>query len=758
MTPERLAQILEPGRAFAYDVETHRTEAGIKAPPLVCSSVARLGQDGHAVGELLFSGPGGVTSWRALKRLLESDVVIVGANIAFDMLVGVVAASLEGVDLMPLVYAAYEAGRVFDVLIAEKLHAIANGHLGEDPRTGRKLQNPETGRQGDYSLAICVDLRLGRKDAKANDEYRSRYHELEDLPLETWPPEARQYPIDDAVNTLLCAIAQVRQCDNLHDLRHTVYQAWCLHVDAAWGLRTSMIATETLAAAAQAARTAGLPRFQRVGFIRKDGSEDQAAVKLATVLAYGADPLSECSVCKGKKRIPSTTSKTKGATKTCVDCNGTGLDLYDGQCKVPMTEPSTKFPRGSVQIGRDQLTESGDELLVEYGTYQEDDKVLDTYVPFLRGGYDRPITLWPNVPLDTGRVSYRDKSQVLPRQVSVPLQEALDGSGVTGVRDCVRARPGWVFYSNDFTGGELVTLSESCVERVGYSVLGEALNRGIDVHSDLGAQILGIRYEEFSKKKHKNVRQAAKPANFGFPGRMGAARLVITQRKQGPDTECEDGPSNLGRGKRGYKGLRFCLLLGVAQRCGEVKLTEWRERPIPPTCRACLDVAEQIKRAWFKKWPEMKPYLDWHQRNADLNGRVVQHYSKRVRGGIDGGSGANGDFQGLLADISRAAHCRVSHEQRVDRSSVLYGNARGIVFAHDELFGEAREHVGAECSERVNEIMIEEFRRRCPRHAAACKAEPTLMRAWRKAAECVRDASGRLMVWEDWCAQQGRDP
>jgi hypothetical protein len=337
------------------------------------------------------------------------------------------------------------------------------------------------------------------------------------------------------------------------------------------------------------------------------------------------------------------------------------------------------------------------------------------------------------------------------------------------------------FYSVDYTGGELVCFAEACVERVGFSRMGQALVAGVDVHGALAATMLGVTYERYlemkdgkhgpvEKLRAKLFRQAAKPENFGNPGGMGALKKVITQRKQGPDTPHPEGPSMVDDGAGnlvpGYKGLRFCVLVGGVKRCGEKKITEYRDRPTSPVCAACVAVAEEGRDAWFRQWPEARPYLDWHSANVEENGVVTQLYSGRVRGDTDYCAEANGDFQGLLADIAKAALRRVTREQYVrtvcdagawaGELSPLYGNARGSVFAHDELFGEARRTLGHDCAMRVTEIMVEEFRKGCPRHADACAAEPTIMPRWYKAAtpiwhrderEQARGFRGRLVEW-----------
>lgn len=352
------------------------------------------------------------------------------------------------------------------------------------------------------------------------------------------------------------------------------------------------------------------------------------------------------------------------------------------------------------------------------------------------------------------------------RREDVPL--------VLGVRDClipsVNQRTGRrrLFYSVDYTGGELVTHAQSCIKLVGFSEMAKVLLRGDDVHCALAAEILGMSYEAFygpykDKKhpdhtRHKNYRQSAKPGNFGLPGRMGAARLVIQAREQGPDTPHPSGPTMISPdgGKtwiKGYKGTRFCILMAGAERCGIVKVTEHNRQEIPPTCRACIECAEKIKAAWLQRFPENVKYLKQIVPALEERGWIEQHYSQRIRGGVDGGSIANGFFQAYLADIAGRALCRVTRAQYAEPDSVLYGS-RGVVMAHDELFGEVDEFndrgeyiAHLVCSE-IQRIMVEEFQKGCPDLAPACKAEPALARRWYKAMEATYDDQGRLIPWE----------
>ncbi len=843
--------------AVAFDTETHMIQPGLLAPPLVCASLAEWVPDkGRVVGALLDKP----RARQAFESLLAGPYTIVGANIAYDMLVMAYDAARRGIDLMPGIFAAYEAARVYDLQIAEALHHVAIGYLNKDPRTSADpstaspLKDPETGKPGRYSLNIVTDLVLGRRDAKANDRFRSSYALLEDTPIEQWPPEARVYPVDDACNTLEVALAQTghiarpaghvwpphgaqrclsceapltydvntipckpRQVQNynLHNLAAQAYAAFAMHLGAAWGFRVDPDAIAKLEDRVTKSREGELEGFLLSGLLRykrepkhvldqaearviksliatnspantatelglaeetvrmyiakltRQGvlstSKNTSAIKRRVAIAYGCR--TPCVTCAGSGKVA---SEKTGNLIGCTACGSTGLDL--SSAPVPRTDTE------GVGTSRDALSESGDELLIDFAAFTEEAKILETYIPFLRQGIDehgrpRPITLRPNVLLDTGRASYGDVVQQLPRG--------------GGVRECIVARPGTVLCSCDYGGLELATHSQSCIWIVGHSRLADALNREIKVHDALAATFLGVTYEEFAagmagergpeiKKLYKNVRQAVKPANFGFPGGMGAVKLVLQQRKQGPDTTAANG--------RTFKGLRFCVLLG-ANACGENpdgtsnKVTEYKRKTITPTCSKCIEVAEDIRKKWFAQWPENEEYFKFitdateHGQIVRRDGRdfrlnpaqIMQHRSSRLRGATDFCSAANGFFQGLAADGAKRALTRVAREQYdstfrlPDGSrSPLFGT-RTILFAHDELVVEMPESYAHEAAMRLSVVMVESMREYTP--DVRVEAPPALMRRWYKGAEevyhdptgkpCKASAPGaRLVPWE----------
>ncbi len=712
-------------RFVALDLETYLVEPGILAPKIVCGSFADvLGAKGLC--------PTRAEAVRIARGYLEGECVIVGANIAYDF--GCLAAEDPDV-FLPLIFRAYAERRVFDVQIAQALHAIACGNLYCDPVTSLPVK-------GRYSLDRCVQYVLGRANAKENDHWRLRYAMLEGTPVEDWPADARQYPVDDAVNTLEVALAQVDgggagptpgSHRNLGDLADQCETAFALQLGAIWGLRTDKAKVEALRAKTLEAHGKFLAKFLEVGFYKKDPKtgvlkEDGAAVKRAVIWAYGGGEL-PCVACVGGKIL----SPVSGNAVNCKACSGTGLDLG--------ATPTT--PTGGVKTNRDTVVESGDEDLVAYGD-NDAETVLSKYLPFLEQGVDRPISLRPNVMLASGRVSYDGVIQQMPR--------------AGDVRGCCVARPGYALSSCDFSALELCTLAQVTYWLFGRSQMMETINATGDpgaLHTALAAGMAGLSAEEMTarlkgkdpaaKAEAKKYRQAAKALNFGLPGGMGAAKLVLSKRARSEgETVCPDG--------KVYPGIRFCVLLLGAERCGVEKVTEWRDRPTPPICRACVQLVDsELKPAWFRQWPEIKPYFDWvKSKTADEggDGEFQCLGVDRVRGGLGFCDGANNGFQALGSDAAKAALRAVTRECYTGDTALR--GSRPIFFTHDDVTAEVPRARASDAAKRQAVVMVEAGRVLVP--DVTLVIEPTIMLAWDKNAEAVwRDGTkgGELLLWEE---------
>lgn len=443
---------------IAFDTETHIIQPGLLAPPIVCGSFAEERQGSESV---YLRDP----TIHLLQALLEQGFEIVGANIAYDF--GCVATARP--DLLPLIFKAYDEGRVFDVLIAQALIDIGAGVLFRDPATGKPFER--------YSLALCAARNLGldlSAEKKGPDAWRLRYHELDGVPLEQWPEEAREYPKHDARHTYDVAAAQKRDGTNLHCMAEQARAAWGLHLSAIWGMKTDPQTVGEVVAEVEKGHREALARFAAVGIYRPDGTKDTKKLAAMVSDAYAGNP--------------------------------------------PQTDT------GRVSTNRDTLKESGNELLEDFAEVGENEKWRSTYLPVLQAGTKVPINPETNVLVATGRSSYRKPNlQNLPRNGRI--------------RECFVPRPGHVLASVDYGTLELCTLAQVTLWWVGHSAMADAINAGRDLHYQFGARVAGVPYEELrargkaGDKQAKNFRQMSKAANFGLPGGLGAAKLVAYARQ-----------------------------------------------------------------------------------------------------------------------------------------------------------------------------------------------------------------------------------
>lgn len=650
-------------KLVAVDCETYLISQGNLTPKIVCGSIS----EHPSVGHLLTP-----ENWlETLGKLLrDPDTVLCGANIAFDFGCALAASALpppKGVAVtFEDVWRAYEEERVFDVSIAATLNAIADGRM-----TDGELFRPDGTRiqSGRYSLQECVKEFLGRDDAKANDEWRLRYAELDGIPMEQWPPVARQYPIDDARNTYLVAEKELKECRNLGNQGAQAHAAFCAHLGAIWGLRTDPANVKVLVAEVERHLAEGEALQKSLGLLRAKVKSRPEELSLDTA------KLAELVTA-----------------------------AYQGQ------PPTT--PTGRVSAGRETLEDSGDPTLKKLAEVSKWEK-LKTYLPTLVEASTGPLNVRVNPLLATGRASYDGLIQLMPRK--------------GGVRECFVARPGRVFSSVDYAAIEMSTLAQVCLWSVGTSALAEAINNDKDVHSLFAATMLVQDYEDFyahrKEPERAAKRQAAKAANFGFPGMMGAAKLVVAKRREGE---------------------LVCRWHGGPDLHNKERVRDWNGQSLDaPTCVACLEYAEELRKDYLAMWPEVPRYWRWVQAQLAANDEVVQYVSERIRGGLRPAQAANTLFQGLAADGAKRAVVALTKEMYLDDSSPLFGS-RLVVFSHDETILEVPEDRAHEAAHRQAEVMVASMREVVP--DVLVKAEPALMKHWSKEATAVYE-KGRLVPW-----------
>ncbi len=454
---------------LALDTETECATNNVPIPRLVCVSFA------------LPQGTSGLLHWRnpklerLLRTALENTEQLVFANAPYDLAV----LGTHFPSLVPWIFLALDEGRVHDVLTRGKLLDIASGFFRAE---GEK-----------YGLDSLAMRALGR--GKVSDEWKTRYGELREQPLSTWPKDAREYARNDASITLDLFDEQETHRfewgpDVFKSERDHVYAHFALDLCSAYGIAVDHEAVEALDRGldAELARVTALLKAE--GLVRESGSKDTKKAKARIVAAYE------------KLGIP--VPMSKGGTKP--------------NKKTGLVSPPTPCLDALATEG------SQDPILEAYSAYVSLDKMRGTFIRNLRA-WDRVRPHYDEL-LFTGRTS----ASVFPIQ-QLPRAE--------GVRECLVADPGWCLISVDGNAAELVAMAQIEIEQWGDSLLGDALREGRNPHWILAANMLGLgtsREAEEEAKKHpegKHTRQEAKKGNFGFLGGMGAAKFVTSVAREG---------------------------------------------------------------------------------------------------------------------------------------------------------------------------------------------------------------------------------
>lgn len=457
----------------AFDFETWLIEPGMLTPPAVCMTWATADEAGIAL-----PSEGALTRLAAWLR--DPAVVLVGANVTFDLAVVV----NEDPDLLPLVFAALEAGRIKDVQLRQKLMDIAVGYR-KFRRSGSAVVPAK------YDLASLVALHLNEHLEK-EDTWRLRYRELDGVPLVDWPQAAKDYPILDAVKTLQVYDAQEadlrspsspwvrRRVPPLADEAHQMRAAWALHLMSVWGNRTDPTRVDALERSLQ------------------------------TEVSRSHDVLTQNGLMRVKRKKDGTTERSKNLKAI------RALVVADAAARG--VEP-IRTDKGDVSTARETLEQCEHPDLMILAGIARSERILSAWMDHLKNGAVVPLNPRYDVILETGRTSCTNPPMQTPPR-----------SG--GVRECFVPRAGYLFADCDYDTLELRALAHACLELVGFSAMADALRRGEDLHLNLAADLMGItreaaraRYADGDKEVDE-ARQLCKIANFGFPGGMVPATFM----------------------------------------------------------------------------------------------------------------------------------------------------------------------------------------------------------------------------------------
>jgi hypothetical protein len=657
--------------------------------------------------------------WAA--NIKRADLSWVGHNVAYDMVVMMVACPAS----VPDVFRAYAEGRVHDTAIREMLLLNAVGRYNNVMPALADLAKKYANRDRSASK-------------KGPDVWRLRYNELDGLPVAQWPDAARRYALDDASDTLAVAVAQGREPFWVHasgqlvnmvnadgsivNESDQVRAALALQLMTVYGMRVDRDAALRLQAAYQDEADRLSLQLVELGYKRPDGSTDTAKVKrrvmdaltasatlqqrqavdramTADREAFDAAELSEVAAGRKAKAGKWTATREHKSEVAAWVAQGFAMPTSDG---------------GSIKTGAEILETIDDEhiaLLVEYDAAY---KRLTTYLEPMVRANGRALCPGYDVLKRSGRTSsYGPNVQNFPRK--------------GGERACFIPRDGFLFVAADYSTLELRAWAQVCEDLGIASEMAVALRAGRDLHADLGAQLLNVTYEAFAaaldghnprldKAKAKLFRNVSKPANFGLPVGMGAAKFEESARKS--------------------YGVDFSTL--------------------PVT-------ASDVREAWYCRWTEAYPYFAHvksllvtvgHESVTLDDGTVdvrevrkcaIQHpRSGRVRGGCFFTDAANSYFQGMAADGAKAALFQLARECYADPDSPLF-DCRPVAFIHDEVILEAPKARVQAAAVRLSEVMVSAMTEYIPDIPIVCEAD--IMDRWSKAAESKRRPDGTLSVY-----------
>jgi hypothetical protein len=263
---------------------------------------------------------------------------------------------------------------------------------------------------------------------------------------------------------------------------------------------------------------------------------------------------------------------------------------------------------------------------------------------------------------------------------------------------------------------ELCCLAQVCVTKLGLWDLAGKINRGEDLHVGVGAQLLGVTYQQgMQLKKEKDpkllhYRNCGKVVNFGGPGGMAAKTLRLAA-------------------KRGY-GLELSL-----------------------------EFCTELLRCWKLAQPDCSAFLEWIRRlPKEFVSGLGQRYSVQIPGttlvrrGCTYCAAANTHFQGLGAVLEGSIGYEIAREQFTgiqrdtgERSPLSHSHT--WCFVHDEFILETTEDTRTEVATRLNTIMVNVAKPYLP--DVAIKSEVTVMRRWSKHAFSEIGTDGEYTIWDD---------
>jgi hypothetical protein len=429
----------------------------------------------------------------------------------------------------------------------------------------------------------------------------------------------------------------------------------------------------------------------------------------------------------------------------------------------------------------------GDDL----GEYRQRSKFINAYLAFQELTKTRNTFIAPlekgglvvrgrfNTMVNTGRTSCSGSRDDDDNVTGLNLQN-LPREGV--VRECLCASPGHVLFACDYSAIELVTLSQHCLARYGFSKMAEAIRLGADLHALDAAFRAGVDVTVLPNLDKKSIlkllgpdadklRDKSKAKNFGLPGGLGGKTFVeYAWTSYGVRITEEQFKEEKAQWLRTWPEMEHHLASNELEFLANSVMHAWYSHPkvcgpvnfdaVPWPVHVFKGIMCGQNTTKTRGRPYEQSEIDWAwsvatqvaAQNVALSGtqrtvvqtriqeriagldlwnllaprqRFVATLTGRLRGFPRYCAARNTPFQGLAADGGKRALYRLIRE-----------GFRVVNFIHDEALIEFR--IGADhtaLAERVKQVMIDEMRSVVPDVPVTC--EYALMRRWYKGAKAL---------------------
>ena len=695
----------------AFDWETELIGRGNLVPRGVCASFCTVDRLGVRVDSLYSQfDPKLVEVFEAYLR--DPECHITGANTAFDMAV----TARWRPHLVPLIFEAYEQGRVHDVMIRQKLLDLStNGSLTVGPKGGKRMYNLDalTQRHGGPDRSKWKKAGGGEEDP-----WRLQCARLMNVPIEDYPEEAREYAIDDSVWTLFVHEAQDKKAQpkfytSMVSEEFQAYADFCLSLMTARGLWTDMARVREVDAKLDTLMT---PQVHAPLYAAGLLTPPQPSRPYANGATH---PDGTPKMTQFKKEKKNDTAIREYVQAMCKE-HEIPVELTDGG-KSGVKRVSIAAKVTSKLVGLDPIFDL-------YLTRQDLLKLKTTYIPPLLEGEGIVYGQY-NVIVETTRTS-SPKSSLYP---SMNIQNLPRREGELSIRECIVPRPGFWLMSTDIGSMELCTFGQRTYDALGYSRMREVLNAGIDAHAYLGGMICSMMDDEFAQhclakgktdidsiydeflvlkvedpKKFKHFRTFAKPTNLGYPGGLGPNKF------------------------REFARMTYGVVVdfATAKRLREIWMTVFPE-------------AEEYLRKWITRQHDRLNSLPDDDRYAYLG------ITGMFRANCTYCSAANGfALQTPGAEGAKRAVTMVVRESLDPGIPSVLKGSHPLAFIHDEIISEVPADLvrANQIADRTEELMVGGLKTVLP--DVRVTAEPALMAdRWYKGAEPVFNDDGLLIPW-----------